>query len=76
MFTRYGHAEHCYKLNIKTSTMKLIILPRLRLAQLQAITETTLTICKNLTQVASEMLGIENVFNPFKAGMLKDQVSA
>jgi hypothetical protein len=56
--------------------MKLITLPRLRLTQLQAIAETTLTICKDLPQLVSEVLGVENVFNPFKAGMLKDKVSA
>ena len=56
--------------------MKLIILPRLRLAQLQTITETTLSICKNLTQLASEILSVKNIFTPFKAGMLKDKVSA
>lgn len=55
--------------------MKLITLPRLRLGQLQAITESTLTICKNLAQFASSILGVENAFVPFKAGMLKNNAS-
>jgi hypothetical protein len=56
--------------------MKLIILPRLRLGQLQAIAKSTLTICKNLVQFASSILDVENAFVPFKAGMLKDDASA
>lgn len=56
--------------------MKIIILPRLRLGQLQAITNGTLTICKSLVQFASSLLGVENAFVPFKAGMLKNDASA
>lgn len=55
--------------------MKLIILPRLRLKQLQAIAESTLTICKNIVEVAAAVLGVEKVFIPFKEGMLKDNAS-
>lgn len=56
--------------------MKLIKLPRLRLAQLQSLAVNTLIMCKNLVQFAASLLGIENTLKAFKEGMQKDEASA
>lgn len=56
--------------------MKLIILPRLRLAQLQTVSENTLTITEETAELAVNRQDVENAFTPFLAGMLKDKTTA
>ncbi len=56
--------------------MKLIKLPRLRLAQLQIISESTLTMTEKTAELAVSRQNVENAFTPFVTGMLKDKASA
>ena len=56
--------------------MKLLTLPRLRLGQLQTVGETTLTISKNLAELAAARRDVQSALIPFKEGMVKDAASA
>jgi len=51
--------------------MKLITLPRLRMAQLQMLVENVLNICSNLTEIKKEVKNVKSNFEDFKEGMLK-----
>jgi hypothetical protein len=56
--------------------MILITLPGLRLGQLQTVGESSIDICKNIPEIAPEMVKVNSSFDAFKTGMLKDKASA
>lgn len=56
--------------------MKLLNVPRFRLAILQALCENTLIICKDIAEVTIEYGIVDVTLQDFKKGMTKDQASA
>lgn len=56
--------------------MKLIEIPRLRLAQLQTLCELSIAICKSIVEVATILLKVESLFQTFQTAMLKVKASA
>ena len=56
--------------------MKMITLPRLRLAQLQSLTESLLGICNDIPALAKPVEEVSVLFPEFKEAMLKEQASA
>ena len=56
--------------------MEIITLPRLRIAELQSLTEATLKICEPLTEVEEQKQQVEKEFVPFKEGVLKSKAVA
>ncbi|MDF1548749.1 MAG: DUF6261 family protein [Bacteroidales bacterium] len=56
--------------------MEIITLPRLRIAELQSLTEATLKICTPLTEVEEQKQQVEKEFTPFKEGVLKNKARA
>lgn len=53
--------------------MKLITMPRIRLAQLQTLTEDIIQIVTPLTEVSSETAALSDAFSVFQQGMVKNQ---
>jgi len=49
----------------------MIFLPQIRLAQLQTLTEGTLRITENLTEVAPQVQALNTAFTSFQTGMVK-----
>ncbi len=56
--------------------MEIIALPRLRIAELQSLTETSLEICASIPEVEAQKQQIEKEFATFKGGVLKKQAGA
>ena len=56
--------------------MEIITLPRLRIAELQSLTEATLKICEPLAEVDKQKKQVEKEFVPFKEGVLKSKAVA
>lgn len=56
--------------------MKLIVTPRLRLAQLQTFAESTITICQDIPSLETARITVTNVLEKLKKGMIRDQASA
>lgn len=56
--------------------MDIIRLPRLRIPELQTLTESTLKICEPLTEMAEYREKVETEFTNFKEGVLKNYISA
>jgi hypothetical protein len=56
---------------LKIIIMEMIILPQLRLAQLQTLAEGTIQITENLTEVAPQILALNTAFSGFQTGMVK-----
>ena len=56
--------------------MQLINLPRLRLKELQTLSENTLLICQSIEEIRPGTMKIESALTAFKTGMLKEQASA
>lgn len=56
--------------------MKILTLPDLRLGQLQTVGETSIDICKDITEIAPELLIVNSSFDAFIQGMLRDKASA
>ena len=55
--------------------MDIIRLPRLRISELQTLTESALKICEPLTEVAEFRQKVEDEFANFKEGVLKNYVT-
>ena len=53
--------------------MEIITLPRLKIAELQSLTETSLKICAPLAEVEEQKQKVEKEFATFKEGVLKNQ---
>lgn len=56
--------------------MEMIKLPQMRLAQLQALTESALTITEGLPEVAAQVVAIEQAFESFQQGMRKSNAAS
>jgi DNA repair exonuclease SbcCD ATPase subunit len=56
--------------------MEIITLPRLKIAELQSLTASTLKICEPLTEVDEQIQKVETEFTSFKEGMLKNIATA
>ena len=56
--------------------MEILTLPRLKIAELQTLTEAVLKICAPLTEVPKEKQEIEKEFAHFKEGVLKNLAPA
>ncbi|UOB18673.1 DUF6261 family protein [Abyssalbus ytuae] len=56
--------------------MEAISIPQLRLGQLQTLTEQTLELTKGIEQVTTYVAAVEEAFEPFLAGMLKDSAES
>lgn len=55
--------------------MRLIQVPRLRLARLQTLAETTIKICLNIVALGDALKNVQDALISFKQGMLKDRTS-
>lgn len=56
--------------------MKLLKLPGMRLGKLQTVGESSIDICKDITEIAPEIVKLNASFAAFKTGMLKGKASA
>lgn len=56
--------------------MNSITLPRLKLTELQSLTESTLQKCSAVSELQLALTSVQTVFNTFKQGMLNEQSSA
>lgn len=56
--------------------MDIITFPRLKISELQTLTESTLTICEPLAEVAEQRQAVETEFTNFKESVLKKYASA
>ncbi len=56
--------------------MEIITLPRLRIAELQSLTEASLDICKPFTELEEQKQKVEKEFVAFKEGVSKKQAGA
>lgn len=56
--------------------IKMISIPRLKLAQLQTLTESALSIASPIALVADQIAETQTVFDDFKEGLLKDQAAS
>lgn len=56
--------------------MEMIILPALRLAQLQTVTTSVIEYTENLTEVESEVGKVQSAFTNFQQGMTKGSVAS
>jgi hypothetical protein len=56
--------------------MEMIKLPQMRLAQLQALTENTVTITKDLPEMAAQLAAVEQALENFQKGMIKSNASS
>lgn len=56
--------------------MKMITVPKLRIAQLQTFTEGVLNITNGLTEVATQVAAVQTQFDTFKSGMTREAASS
>ncbi|MEQ8549279.1 MAG: hypothetical protein RIC03_15315 [Cyclobacteriaceae bacterium] len=56
--------------------MEIIRLPQMRLAQLQALTENTVTITQDLPEVAAQVAAVELALENFLKGMTKSNAAS
>ena len=56
--------------------MEIIDLPRLRIAELQTLTESTIAICSPFSEVGEQLTEVNKEFTVFKEGVLKKQAGA
>ncbi|TAJ14273.1 hypothetical protein DMA11_06165 [Marinilabiliaceae bacterium JC017] len=56
--------------------MEIINLPRLRVKELQTLSENSLSICDGITELKPAIDLVQTTLNAFKRGMLKEQASA
>lgn len=56
--------------------IKMIAIPRLKLAQLQTLTESTLSIAAPVTVVADQLTALQTTFDKFLEGLQKDRAAS
>lgn len=56
--------------------IKMIAIPRLKLAQLQTLTESTLSIAAPITVVANQLTALQTTFDQFLEGLQKDRAAS
>jgi hypothetical protein len=63
-------------INHKILTMDIIRIPKMKMAQLQTVGDSSVEICKSIPEVEPAVSQVETALTGFKEGMLKDKASA